>query len=338
MVGPKSTAQVLARAKASVLRGSGRVGARRDNRLLCTRPDRTSAPRTAIVVLTHLRDPEQKQAFARLVREADKYGTVVQVQHASGAGTRPAPAGCLMITDWELAQAAPYRFAQMQKAGLAVARGFVDMLMVAAVRRLPGFDRYWFIEYDVDFSAPWSQFFSRFDRCNADLLCAALHPRHLSEHWVHWSWFGGPADARASGIVRSFLPVARITRRLVEIYAVRSGRWSGHNEAVLPSVALHAGLSVQDMGGDGPMVLPARRGRLYKFRAQKDAGHATFRAYPHVSRKYFPFSGQRLPREYLWHPVKTAAFRAAKRRQTTARPARPTSPVWSDPAPKPPPL
>ncbi len=330
----KSTALVLARANRPVLRGRGGV-AKRHKHSPPARPGRASTPRTAIVVLTHLRDPEQKQAFARLAREADKYGTVVQVRHASGAGAGTAAAGCLTIADWELAQAAPYRFAQMQKADLVLTNGFVDIVMVAAARRLPGFDRYWFIEYDVDFSAPWSRFFSWFDTCNADLLCAALYPRHLSEHWVHWSWFDGPADARTSGIVRSFLPVARITRRLLEIYTAKSGRWSGHSEAVLPSIALHAGLSVRDMGGDGPMVLPAQRGRFYKFRTYKDPRDATFRASPTVATRYFSLGGQRLPRNYLWHPVKTAAFMSARRRQRGARPAYPTSPVWSDAAPTP---
>jgi hypothetical protein len=113
-------------------------------------------------------------------------------------------------------------------------------------------------------------------------------------------------------MIRGFLPVARISRRLAEFYAVEARRWAGHAEAVLPSAALDAGFSVEDIGGDGPMALPGRRGRNYSFSAARDPGIGTFRAWPPVAKTYFPMCGPRLPRNYLWHPVKTAAHEAAK--------------------------
>jgi hypothetical protein len=186
------------------------------------------------------------------------------------------------------------------------------MIMLAAARRLAGFHRYWFLEYDVDFSGPWGAFFSQFEECRADLLCAALHPRHLCEDWLHWTWFQGPAGVSRQKMVRGFLPVVRISRRLAEFYAVEAGRWAGHAEAVLPSAAVNAGFSVEDIGGDGPMALPGRRGRNYSFSAARDPNIGTFRAWPPVAKTYFPMCGPRLPRNYLWHPVKTAAHKAAK--------------------------
>ena len=55
----------------------------------------------------------------------------------------------------------------------------------------------------------------------------------------------------ASCHVRSFLPIARFSRRMINCYvdAVRDGRWRGHSEALYPTLARYNGLQIQYLGG-----------------------------------------------------------------------------------------
>ena len=270
---------------------------------------------TAIVWLTHFDDPEADAAFARLRNEASQWGSVVKVRHDPAGSDNPGAGAVLGISERALAAALPDRFAQMQRLGRAVHRGFPDLLRCAVAQALGDFEFHWFIEYDVDFSGPWSVFFSEFADCRTDLLSTSLYPRLLSEDWVHWSWFKSPPSALARSIVRSFVPVVRLSRRFLNTYQRESGRWEGHAEAVLPSVALHAGLAVEDIGGEGPMTPPQRRGRLYSSTRSHRLDTGSFRVFPAVDSHYFPNRVDASPPNCLWHPIKTEAFRAERRRR-----------------------
>ena len=132
---------------------------------------------------------------------------------------------------------------------------------------------------------------------------------------MHWSWFRSPQDVDPENVVRGFFPVVRLSRRFIEMFSRKAEKWEGHPEALYPSMALHAGLTLEDMGGDGPMTKPSRRGKVYSNTRAHQIDAGTFRVYPPVDTHYFPNRTEAVPANLLWHPVKTEAHKAKRRRR-----------------------
>ena len=279
---------------------------------------RSKAPKpsksTAIVWLTHVENRDTHVAFQRLRREASSYGDVFCACHGdavlSGLGARP-----IRLDDADLLAALPSR-GRAWIAGGSDLYGFIDVLHFAVARRLPGFDHYWFLEYDVDFSGRWETLFSAFVDCRADLVGTTLLPRSADPDWTFWPDFAAPEGVSAQQHFRGFFPVTRISRRFMQAYAANVDRgWSGHFEALYPSLAAATGQVVEDIGGDGPLTPADRRGRFYS----NTGGHpwllpGSFRFRPAVAARYYVPGAAEFPEpDFLWHPVKPAPPLPARR-------------------------
>lgn len=166
----------------------------------------------------------------------------------------------------------------------------------------PDFDAYWFIEYDVAFSAPWSELFDAFRAFPCDLLCTHLRSFEQEPEWCWWTEVRMPRDLPArEHLHRGFLPIVRLSRRGMERLrdAVDEG-WTGFMEGLVPTLFHASGMSLTDMGGDGPFVPEGFRNRFYS--SVDDSGgslqdRGTMRFRPPI-----PFPGI-LPGR-LYHPVK----------------------------------
>lgn len=62
-------------------------------------------------------------------------------------------------------------------------KGDPDRALLAFYRKFPQYAYYWIIEYHVDFSGRWSDFFGSFDHNEADLLCTNLHRHPVNPDW-----------------------------------------------------------------------------------------------------------------------------------------------------------
>ncbi len=289
-------------------------------------------PRTAITWLTHFDDAKADEAFARLAREASGFGTVVEVRQHSTAPHRPSTnkPNALVLSDEDLARLSPHRFRQMKENSAGVVGGYVDLVHISAALSLGGFDFYWFIEYDVDFSGDWSTFFRAFESSTADVLTTNVRPRSAAEAWMHWRWTTHPDDVDPQKLTRSFMPIGRLSRRLVELYAHEAGSWAGHYEALYPTMALHFGLSVEDIGAAGPFTPSHRRGRFYYTGASSALDVGSLRAFPPVGTTYYPQSGERLPLDHLWHPIKSQAYEDQRKERTPETENRRPPGLWAD--------
>lgn len=100
----------------------------------------------------------------------------------------------------------------------------------------------------------------------------------------------------------------RMSRRFAQGYCdvVNGGGWSGHWEFVLPTVAHHLGLVLEDIGGDGRWCPPERRGRFY---TSDPADHMLRRS------------------SFRWRPPYPAYFHEAELAPATAEPGRLVHPV-----------
>lgn len=203
----------------------------------------------------------------------------------------------------------PARHAAFLSNGARLLPGYVDLLWLSLFLdpALAGFDRFWLVEYDVDFSGDWSDFFSTMQPVEADLLATQLRWRRDNPGW---KLLAGIADPRndPSGHAIGFMPVSRFSRRLVERYRQEFARpgWSGHFELLLPTIALRAGFTAVDLGGDGSFTLAAPRNRFYEGTfADMGRGTHTFAYRPARVQHYFGESRFGFWRPgSLYHPVK----------------------------------
>jgi hypothetical protein len=184
--------------------------------------------------------------------------------------------------------------------------GNIHLVVLDFCRNHPGFDYYWFVEYDVVFTGNWATLMDAVQSDRADLL--AGHIRSLPEEprWPWWETLDLPGSPLPrSSWLRAFFPVYRISRQGLQVVndCVKLG-WSGHYEGLIPCAIRSASLSISDLGGAGTWTPKDRRYRFYssfstEAGAVQNAGTLRFRP-PH----YFPL----LRRNAIFHPVKTGSY------------------------------
>ena len=113
--------------------------------------------------------------------------------------------------------------------------------------------------------------------------------------------FRSPSFARYpdAARLRAFLPIYRLSRRGFEAVdrAYRAGA-DGHHEQIWPTVLHHAGLALEDIGGNGRWVRPENVDRFYF----NEPGSFSMAPGTFVWRPAFHRVMRR--RNTLWHPVK----------------------------------
>lgn len=216
-------------------------------------------PRNAAgLFVTHVDNARVRAHFDRLTAETAGLVDWAVVRNPGNAAEpvttiRYAPASQLL----------PLRHAQMVRNG-GVQGGFLDVAVIPCVLAL---DRkhVWVMEYDVDYSGRWSDFFGQFSRNRAGLLTSTLVPMAECERWYHSATAAAPPWVREAHRYRGFHPLMRLSRRFAKRYValMREAGWDGHYEFTLPTAARAAGVRVEDIGGDGPLTPPRRRNVHY---------------------------------------------------------------------------
>jgi hypothetical protein len=169
----------------------------------------------------------------------------------------------------------------------------------------PGFDYYWFIEYDVVFTGNWATLLDAVQNDRADLLAA--HVRSLQEEprWPWWETLDLPGCLlQRTAWLRAFLPIYRISREGLRVVNehVKLG-WSGHFEGLVPCAIGSASLSISDLGGAGTWTPNGRRHRFYSSFSSTAGASLNAGTHRHVPPHFFP----RLRRNTIFHPVKASS-------------------------------
>jgi hypothetical protein len=274
-----------------------------------------AARRTAVVLQTHYADRALVKLFAKLAASCPPGYEAMLLMHVPAGTQKPA-----LITDL------PHHFvttpeirypAYKAKSGIGAEwhvwkGGNVDLSALHLYRAHPEFDQYWFVEYDVRFSGDWATLFKNFQRSDADFLTTSLRRATVQPNWMHW-WTLAPPAAEAMSATATladhdriccFMPIFRVSRAGMQAMdqAYRHG-WSGHAEVTWPTLINHAGLRVEDLGGDGEFVAAGNRNRYYTNTlddADLSPGSMAFRP-----ARFWPGS----KRNQLWHPVKPLMFK-----------------------------
>ncbi len=271
-----------------------------------TEPD--PARRDCVVFVTHIWTPEIAEHFDRLKREA---GPVVDVFLAYQQGDAPAtPVGMAPDLAVRMADSAahfPLRYEEYLQH--AKPWGYVDLAWITAFldHSLASYDRFWLVEYDVDFSGNWATFFTAAAGYEGDLLTARLRPLSADPTFYYAPIHQQPPSAPSDPLI-AFMPISRLSRRLIEHYCrtLLAPGWHGHFETVLPSMARADGYSIAEIGGYDALTPPERRGLHYDGTYRDLHTRNTTHAYrPPQAFSYFVRSPGRFRQpNRIYHPVK----------------------------------
>ncbi len=114
--------------------------------------------------------------------------------------------------------------------------GNEETMFLMFQEEFPGYDYYWFIEYDVEYTGDWWDIFENFRLSDADLLATSLIAYEDYPGWGIWKSLTPPPRSRTADQdkVRSFLPVCRFSHpALKELKAKLAEGWSGHPAALV---------------------------------------------------------------------------------------------------------
>lgn len=261
--------------------------------------------RDVALFTSHQVSPTILRAFRRLREEAPPWLDVRFLMHLP-AGTPPAP-DIIGVSDADLRRLG---YPSKLPGGLVrIVPGNADLLLLWFARTFPAYERYWTVEYDVDFSGRWADFFDAFGPDDpTDLLAATVCRYGDTPAWRHWSSLIAPARFRATNRLRCYLPINRVTRRAVAVMSrAYDIGWGGHHEVTWPTIVGMSGLTIGDFGGDGPFVTPRNRNRFYvnnRYDANLAPGSLIYRpAIANRPLRDLPGYCDR-PKNWLWHPVK----------------------------------
>ncbi|CAO3362671.1 hypothetical protein [Azospirillum palustre] len=215
--------------------------------------------KVAGLFVCHVRSERIERHFRRLV---DQTGHMIDWHFMFNPGNRAEPQVDFAYRPPDSCMPARYR--EMAAHG-GVQRGYLDVAIIPCVLSLDA-DFVWVIEYDVDYSGDWAQLFDQFSRNASDLLTTTIQPLAASRNWYYWQSAAMPASVSPDLVHRAFHPIMRLSRHFARTYGLimSVAGWRGHYEFTLPTVALAGGFTVEDIGGQGPLCPPARRGTNYE--------------------------------------------------------------------------
>lgn len=180
---------------------------------------------------------------------------VVRVLHTRDAPTRAfdPESATLFLNDAEVLASFPHR----KDVTSGVLPGNVDLKMVAAVRRLPGYRRFVWMEYDVMATSDLRGSVERLVHVTAKVdLAASYLARYRDDGWVWWDSLRVPQGLGCDPhelAMGGFLPLATFTRAFLDAYAEALARgFAGHQEVTLPTVARWLGASMLDLSQTSP--------------------------------------------------------------------------------------
>ncbi len=255
---------------------------------------------SAGIFLTHQRSPRIRRHFQRLVKES---GHLITWHFVFNPDTGARPKAPFAYDDPTQVLAGRYR-AMVRNGG--VQGGYLDTLLIPVLRALPA-DHLWVIEYDVDYAGRWDDLFGQFADNDSDLLTTTLMYRSEQPRWPHWQAAQAPSWVRDDRWVRSLNPLMRVSRRLLNTYAVAMADddWQGHYEFTLATSALVSGARVEDLGGAGSFTPPDRVSRNYVGKVPSGQDEELTFAFRPVRQRYFHEAPEAFPRpEMVYHPVK----------------------------------
>ncbi|TWT35198.1 hypothetical protein KOR34_00860 [Posidoniimonas corsicana] len=154
---------------------------------------------------------------------------------------------------------------RMLRSGQSSPRGaYAAVLEFAAAH--DSVQHFWVLNYDVRFSGDWAHLFSAVAD-EVDFAAPMVVRRRDRPDWPYWDSVSAPSGDVAGTdfkLLAANCCAYRLSQRAVQLLrtSARTG-WTGHEDALLPTILHSAGLLIEDLGGTGPFTPADRRGRFY---------------------------------------------------------------------------
>jgi hypothetical protein len=136
----------------------------------------------------------------------------------------------------------------------------------------------WLVDDHVHFDQNFPEFEEAFAHSDADFLATEIRRLPEDSEWHWWRTLRAPNGEDASiHAVAALLPLVRLSRdAATAILQGFEGGWSGHPEAVIPTLVNRAGLRIADIGGSGSFTPSEHRDRWYDDRTWHWQGPVSF--------------------------------------------------------------
>jgi len=218
---------------------------------------------TLFTIVTHKFDPAVCRHIERVGSELRRdYKFLVYYDVTSAPDFRLTIDECQTLP-FDFAKIRP-KFPLLAQAKIAPGNqytAYIDLLHL-----FPEIKYFWFVEYDVRFSGNWRVLVDICNQSRADMLGVHIRTREEIPDWDWWPSIRNEFDpGRQLPGVRAFGWVSRLSRDALELIAKRCVEegWTGHMEALLPSLLCDAGMRIEEIGGRGPFTPKERRGLYY---------------------------------------------------------------------------
>ena len=122
----------------------------------------------------------------------------------------------------------------------------------------------WIVDEQVFYAGNQDVLLAKFSHCHADLLATVVRTRDDEPDWNWWRSLLTPDKIAPNNGVAAMLPFARFSQAAAQ--AVHDGLcagWTGHPEAVIPTLVSRAGLTIEDIGGIGSFAPSERIAKWY---------------------------------------------------------------------------
>lgn len=269
--------------------------------------------KTAILILTHINDRRIQNLFSDIfAHNSGKYDVFFLCDNTSGRFSQYSANKNYFLFDVSklIALGYPGKSASNILSGEVPTDSYhklfhfdpgnVELPVLLFFKAHPEYSHYWTIEYDVRFTGSWDRLFTHFDDSDADLLGTTLTHHDRIPDWYHWPSLDVTAkEVPPESHRRGFFPIYRLSHHaLSQLDSDYQDGVKGHFECLIPTLLHHAGLKIEDIGGDGEYVKPGNRNRFYRNTPQRGAlTPGTFVYRPVMQR---PGKEPNM----LWHPVK----------------------------------
>jgi hypothetical protein len=129
----------------------------------------------------------------------------------------------------------------------------------------PGYDYYWFVEYDVRYTGEWSTFFNAFRSFDHDLLTSHIRSIAQEPQYCWWNSLYHPTKTVPwERCLRSLNVIYRISNRALKfLHEAHLEGWGGFFEVFFPTLLDSNGFTLLDFGGDGEFTPPGHKNRFY---------------------------------------------------------------------------
>jgi Core-2/I-Branching enzyme/Protein of unknown function (DUF3431) len=137
----------------------------------------------------------------------------------------------------------------------------------------------WLTDDRITWGEIEEEFHDYFEDVDADLLATEIRSHASDKNWYWWSSIKIPVEGVkiADCGVAALLPLMRLSRAAAKaiIDGIQAG-WTGHGEALIPTLVNHARLKIEDIGGTGKFTPEDRIGRWYDRRTWHWRGPVEF--------------------------------------------------------------